>query len=106
MAQNSNHFISLEEGAKLTKKYRNTLMTLLGGIKGLSYDKEAIRAVIDQNDCVEVRIYLGLSDDLIPKPQLIIVGVDVNGNDITHGIIADRGAVCPPNCSDNNILNS
>ena len=106
MAQHSNHFISLEEGAKMTKKYRNTLMTLLGGVKGLSYDKEAIRAIIDQNDCVDVRIYLGLSDDLVPKPQLIIVGVDVNGNDITDGIIVDEALVCPPNCGNQNKLNS
>lgn len=105
MAQNSNHFISLEEGAKITKKYRNTLMALLGGIKGATYDKDAIQALLDQEECASIRIYLGLSDDLIPKPQLVIVAVDANGNDILD-LVVDHGDRCPPYCSIDNLLNS
>lgn len=106
MAQNSNHFISLEEGAKLTKKYRNTLMTLLGGIKAEAFDNNSIQALLDQEGCVRIRIYLGLSDDLIPTPSLVLVGVDINGNDITDGIIIEHGDRCPPDCGSINILNS
>lgn len=101
-----NHTISLQEGAKLTKKYRDTLLSTLSGVKGLSYDNASIQSVLDQPGCARIRMYFGLSDDVVPKPQLVIVGVDSAGNDMTSGIILDRGSTCPPSCGGDNVLNS
>lgn len=73
-------------------------MPILGGVKGEYFSQSAINSVLAQEGVVGVRIYLGLSDDLIPLPRLVIVGVDANENDITAGDIVENGTFCPPSC--------
>ncbi len=101
-----NHDISLADAAKLTKKYRDTLMGFLGGIKGEYFGGEAIQSVLAQNDVVGIRIYYGLSADLIPLPQMVIVGVNAAGNDVTAGVVLEHGYTCPPKCGIANVLNT
>ncbi len=100
------HSISLKDAAKLTKKYRDTLMIGLGGIKGEYFGRDAIELVLAQDGVVGVRIYLGLSDDTIPQLQMVVVGVNAAGNDITTGAIMEHGYTCPPKCGILNELNS
>lgn len=104
------HLISLEEAAKMTKAYRDfplaQLGTLLGGIKGYSFDADAIQTVIEQDGCESIRFYLALNSILPPKPTLVVVGVDANGNDLTAGVVLDQARACPPTCGVNNTLNS
>jgi hypothetical protein len=38
--------------------------------------------------------------------QLVLVGVDANGDDMTDGIIVDKLLPCPPACSIKNVLNT
>ena len=95
---NENHVITLEEAAKLTKNYRQTLMVTLGGFKAGAFEKSAVELVLNQNGVVGIRIYMGLSDDLVPTPQFVIVGVDVLGNDVTAGVVLDRSLNCPNFC--------
>ena len=103
---NEDHSITLAEGAALTGKFRQILMPLLGGKKGEYFSQSAINSLLDQEGAVGIRIYLGLSDDLIPIPRLVIVAVNAQGNDLTTGLIVEKGALCPPVCSVNNPLNS
>jgi hypothetical protein len=45
---------------------------------------------------------MGLTDN--NKITLVLVGVDVSGNDLTNGVILDDLAGCPPFCSINSPL--
>ena len=101
-----NHDISLVDAAKLTKAFRNILSPLLGGIKGHYFSKAALLDVLNQEDAVGVRIYLGLSNDIVPLPRLVIAGVKADGSDMDSGKIIDQGIPCPPSCSATNSLNS
>ena len=103
------HQISLQEAAQLTSNYRNTvvpiIVTALTGQKGQSFPVTTIQTIMAQPGVVSIRIYYGM-ELLPPAFKLIIVGVDANGNDVTTGIIADKGIVCPPVCGVPNVLNS
>jgi hypothetical protein len=101
-----NHKITLEEGATLTANYRNTLMNLFGGIKGGYISKNAMKELLDQEGVVGFRYYYGLSVGLPVLPQIVVVGVDSDGNDLTACIILDKSLSCPPTCSVENPLNS
>ncbi len=103
---NEDHSISLQDAAALTGKFRQILMPLLGGKKGEYFSQAAINSLLSQEGVVGIRIYLGLSDDLIPLPKLVLVGVKANGDDVVAGEIVENGTFCPPSCGSINILNS
>lgn len=96
------HSISLEDAAELTARYRQTAGT--GAILGGYFSKEAVKAIIEQDNCVGIRYYYGRAAD--GKPKLVMVGVLANEDDIADGQLAEFGADCPPNCGKNNELNS
>lgn len=68
------------------------------------YGKDAIQAILDQEDCTGLRIYYALDNN--GKKQLIIVGADDDENDLYEGVIVERGYSCPANCGAENPLNS
>lgn len=104
------HQISLQEAAELTKNYRKLplgkLGPILSGLKGVSLSCEALKAVIEQPNCVTVRFYYAVKLNIPPIFTLVVVGVDANGNDLTDGYILDKTHNCPPICGTNNELNS
>jgi len=102
---NENHFISLNEAEKLTKKFRTVLSPLLGNAKGEYFGKDAILALLNQEGAVGLRIYFGLSNDLVPLPKQVLVAVSADGNDLINGLIVENGLLCPPACSAPNVLN-
>lgn len=84
-----------------------------------TFDKEAFRALMNDENCKSLRMYLGMdAEDLV---KLIIVGVDADGKDILQstgvadedtalGDIIEDGQRCPdfcptssPLCTDNPI---
>jgi len=92
--------ITLQEAAALTASYRaqnpdSTKCHFMG--------KEIINAILAQTGCVGIRTYYGLNTD--GTREIILVGVDVNGDDMTN-LIADRAIPCPNVCSRKNGLNS
>ncbi len=99
---NEDHSISLTEAAHLTENYRNTVST--GATIAHFFGRDALQAILDQTDCVGIRIYYGLKDD--GEKQLVITGVNAAGNDLYNGLLAERSAVCPTTCSASNPLNS
>lgn len=99
---NENHDISLSTAAQWTKNYRDTIST--GQIIAHYFGKTAIQAIINQSGCVGIREYYALDDT--GKKQIIIVGVDVNGNDLYEGLLAERSLTCPLDCSAANPLNT
>lgn len=63
-----------------------------------------VKAILNQNDCIGIRIYNGY-DNIDGKISLIIVGVDSNEKDIIENrLIYDQMATCPPMCPVDGLL--
>jgi hypothetical protein len=99
---NEDHSISLAEAAELTANYRNAQTG--DYIKAEYFGKNAILDLLNQDNCIGMRIYYGLDNNSVKK--LVLVGVDGNGNDLDSGVILDKGFPCPTYCSSSNSLNS
>jgi uncharacterized protein with PIN domain len=92
---NENHDIALDEATAWTANYRRQAPS--SSIKAHFFGKAAIQAILDQDDCVGIRIYYALDTD--SRQQLIVVGADENENDLHEGLLAERSMPCPPTCS-------
>jgi hypothetical protein len=92
--------IDLKEAVALTTDYRTENPT---GVKAFLIDADLVRQVLDQEGCVGIRIYNGF-DKKEDKPSPVIVGVSVNNEDMTAGIMLDRMALCPPGHAVNSSL--
>lgn len=99
---NENHNISLTEASALTANFRSGKP--IGTVIGHFYGKQAIQNILNQEDCVGIRIYY--AQDLNNNPKLVIVGVKANQDDIHNGLLAEFGNPCPNMCGTINPLNS
>lgn len=99
---NEDHSISLTEASELTANYRNAQTD--DYIRAEFFGKNAILDLLNQDNCIGMRIYYGLDNNGVKK--LVLVGVDGNGNDLDSGVILDKGFPCPTYCSSSNSLNS
>ena len=79
---NANHLISLSVAQKLTANYRAGSPT---NPVAHAYGKKQMIQLLEQQDCEGFRIYYGLND--AGGKELVIVGVDENGNDLYEGKI-------------------
>lgn len=66
------------------------------------FGSQILKQILEQERCVGIRMYYALDDKR--TKQLILIGVDENGNDIESGIIADRSIICPPDCGNDGTL--
>lgn len=96
------HRISLAEAAKLTGNYRKQMSG--NNIKGQFFGRDALKDLLNQDDCVGIRIYNGLGNS--GNPCYVLTGVKANGNDIYGGLILEKGLPCPPDCGETNLLNT
>jgi hypothetical protein len=85
--------ISLNDASAWTENYRNANS---GSIKGHYFGRQHIESILEQTDCVGIRIYHGIDDQ--GNPCLIMVGVDADEKDLYNGYIAERSLPCPPYC--------
>lgn len=95
-------FVTLREASGWTANYRATISS--GEIIAHFVGSEKVKAILDQEDCVGIRIYYGIDDD--GKKNLILVGASADENDMVDGVIVEKLAGCPPRCSELNSLNS
>jgi len=100
---NKDQRISLSQGHDLTKEYRDNHD---GIVVQNVFTKSEMSALFAQTNCVAVRLYNAEKSGTF---QLVAVGVDICGNDLTNGIILDRSTcpcinICP--CSNSNALNT
>lgn len=89
------HVISLDKARKLTETYQNAAKP--GDMVAAYLGKNIFQKILDQRDCVGIRIYNAVSEN--GKPTFVIVGVDTIGNDIINGPLGDQIFPCPPWCS-------
>lgn len=99
--ENTDHSISLNEAAQMTKRYRQSVPA--GSIIATGFGKNSLQSILNQEDCAGIRMYFALTED--NKISLVLTGVKDNGNDIYDGQLAEHGADCPPYCSSPNPLN-
>lgn len=97
-------FISRPDAKAGIDRYKaSTAIIVNQGIKAHYFGSAKITEVMNQADCVGIRIWYGLGPQLGPdmKPQLYIVGVDSEGNDILPAgqeKIVDYSDPCPLVC--------
>jgi hypothetical protein len=94
------HSITLTTAAEWTANFRATDPP---APLGHFYGKNAIQAILNQTNCVGIRIYYAL--DASGNKQLIIVGAKSDESDLFEGLLAERSKPCPPNCGGGNPLN-
>jgi hypothetical protein len=99
---NEGAVITLAEGSKMTAAYRATIST--GDTIALAVGKNLVNSILGQTGCMGIRMYFALDED--ENKQLVLVGVDANGDDMTAGVIVDNMITCPNICSKKNSLNS
>jgi hypothetical protein len=94
------HSITLDEAVEMTKRYRYSVAS--GAILAGFFGKSTLQKMLDQEDCVGIRIYHALkaNNDL----TFVLVGADGNEHDIYHGEIAEYAVQCPPFCDLNSPL--
>ncbi|MEN9998486.1 MAG: hypothetical protein RI922_1476 [Bacteroidota bacterium] len=95
-------FVTLREASSWTSSYRATISS--GEIIAHFFGTEKIKALLDQENCVGIRIYYGIDEN--GKKNLILVGAKANEDDLVDGLILERAFTCPPKCSASNVLNS
>jgi hypothetical protein len=100
---NENHEISLNDAADLTQRFRDNLPVIDNTIAEY-FSKSALENLLNQQNCVGIRVYYGIDSDM--KKHLVIVGVNSDGNDLYEGDLMELGRECPPYCPDTNPLNS
>jgi hypothetical protein len=93
-----NHAISLQEASAMTKRFRDN-QTSATYIKAEYFGRDAIEAILNQENCVGIRAYYAIDENMVNK--LVLVGVDASENDLFNGVLAEKGFVCPPTCSTN-----
>ena len=82
-------FISIQEGAKMTAKYREGRDT--GTIIGGFFSQTTLKTILSQKGCIGVRYYFAQDFDKETeqyRPVLVLVGVDKENNDMVEGVIA------------------
>jgi len=95
------HSISLEEAAGMTKKFRdNNEGKRLGGFFG----KDALQAILDQEECVGIRFYN--AEDAEGKHTIVLVGAKADQDDLVDGELAEHSLPHPPYNAPGNALNS
>lgn len=95
-------FVTLREASGWTANYRATIAS--GEIIAHFFGTDKIKAILDQSDCVGIRIYYGIDEN--GKKNLILVGAKANEDDMVDGLILERAFTCPPKCATSNVLNS
>lgn len=88
--------IDLAQAAEWTANYRNQNEGVADAIKAHFFGREILERILGQEGCVGIRMYYALDDK--SQQQLILVGVNAEGQDMEDGTVADRSRVCPPDC--------
>lgn len=99
---NEDHFISLETASQWTANFRATILP--GEKIAEVFGKKYIQDILDQPDCVGIRIYNSIDD--AGAKHLIICGVKTNEDDLYTGKLAENSLLVPPFGGANNPLNS
>lgn len=97
---NAGEVITLAEAIDFTHAYQEEYPD---STKAYLVDVDKLNLITEQEDCVSVRIYNGY-DTTTNTTNLVLVGVNDLGEDMTGGIIIEKTRPCPPFCPDKSSL--
>ena len=92
--------ITSTAGGDMTAEYRRLNP---GEVKGHFFGKEILQELLDQEGCMGIRMYYGISPE--DRKELVLVGAKANEDDMTD-LVVDLSTPCPNHCGINSILNS
>lgn len=93
--------ITLAEAITMTHAYQNDA-TFANQTVAVKTSNDTYLDIINQPGCVEVRSYFAKDSNGVLT--LVVVGVDINGDDMTSGKVMDRFTPCPVNCHNSSPL--
>jgi hypothetical protein len=93
---NADHQVDLVTALRMIKNHRANANSSSTSIKGGFFARSAFDKILAQPSVVGIRFYYAQTDD--GNPTLVLVGVDVKGQDIQTGLIMERMSPCPPYC--------
>jgi hypothetical protein len=97
--------IDLQEAIDMCANFRNDQKNRdkQAGINAFYMGSDLFKKILEQEGCTGIRMYHA-NDITTNDAQLVIVGVNNKGEDITTGVIADRVTPCPAECDANSAL--
>jgi hypothetical protein len=98
--ENTGGEITLAEAQKYVSAFRTKYPN---EVKAFFIGKTCVKKILDQKDCIGVRIYNGYDSDA-DRLNLVMVGVDDQGKDMTNGVIMDKMKPCPVGCDSGSAL--
>lgn len=87
-------YITLDEAQQYVKAYRQLHPE---GIIWFTVGSNRAQAILEQKGCIGIRIYHGY-DEREQHYNLVLIGVDEDGEDMREGVIVEKLDVCPPYC--------
>lgn len=97
---NTGTVITLDEAIEYTHGFQGNNPD---AIKAFFAGINKINRILGQDDCIGIRFYNG-TDPVTGQNNLVLVGVDQNGEDITSGVIVEKLFTCPTYCAQNSTL--
>ena len=98
--ENTGGEITLVEAQKYVGAFRTKYPK---EVKAFFIGKLNVKKILDQENCIGIRIYNGYDSDA-DSLNLVLVGVDGEGRDMTDGIIMDKMKPCPVGCDSTSAL--
>ena len=96
-----NHAIDLEEAREMIGRWRRANPDTKHAV---AFTRVAFERILGQEGCTGIRMYYAMHPD--GMPTIVMVGVDVEGNDIEGGALAEFVYPCPPWCPVDSSLDS
>ncbi|PLX30886.1 MAG: hypothetical protein C0600_07150 [Ignavibacteria bacterium] len=81
------HSITLSEAGSLTRNYR--MAAGRGAVKGRFFSRVSLEQLLMQEGVVGIRYYY--AEDNNGRQQMVLVGVDAQGKDLTEGFLIGNG---------------
>lgn len=92
--RNSSAVISLGEAVDFTHSFQ---LQNPDATKSFFAGSDKLKMILDQEGCIGIRMYNGY-DTMTASANLVLVGVDAEGEDISTGVILERLILCPHVC--------
>lgn len=98
--ENAAEIINLEEAVAYTHAYQKNNPD---APKAFFAGSQKVNRILAQENCMGIRIYNGY-DAKTKSTNLVLVGVDEKGEDISQGVILQELVRCPIDCSESSPL--
>ncbi len=92
--KNKSAVISLDEAIEFTHSFQ---IDNPEAVKSFFAGSNKLNLILEQESCIGIRMYNGYDNDT-NTVNLVLVGVDEQGEDITDGVILERLILCPTIC--------